>query len=602
MSSNGHPSESERDIHSFSHPDEVVVKHMDLDLSVDFKKKVLTGKVTHQIDNKRDAKKLYLDTRDLNISQVTLGENQTPTTFRLGENVKYLGRALEIDIEPSTKIVTIHYSTSPNAAAVQWLDPPQTSGRKKPFLFTQSQAILARTWVPSQDTPGVRSTYSATIRTTPNLLALMSAENPVSKSSDGIYKFKMDQPIPSYLLALAVGDIEFRPIGKRTGVYAEPSVVEKAAYEFADTEKMVEAAEKLYGPYRWGRYDMLVLPPSFPFGGMENPRLTFLTPTMIAGDRSLVSLIAHELAHSWSGNLVTNATWNDFWLNEGFTTYFQHRIMESLYGKDFDEMVALIEKTELQRDFKDLKDKPADTHLLLNLKERDPDEGATEVAYTKGSLFLRTIEETVGRTKWDAFIKKYFDSHAFQSMTTEQFLEILRNDLLGNNKSLEEKLQIQQWIYGPGLPANSARAKSDRFQKVEEQAKAWQAGTPAKDLKTENWSSHEWLHFLQTVPAAMNADQMKELDSAFKFSSTGNAEVLQEWLLRVIASKYTPAYPSLEQFLTSQGRRKFLKPLYTELAKTPEGLELAKKIYSKARPTYHYVSASTIDEILHWKS
>jgi hypothetical protein len=276
--------------------------------------------------------------------------------------------------------------------------------------------------------------------------------------------------------------------------------------------------------------------------------------------------------------------------------------MEELYGKDYDEMTASIEYTELQRDMEDLKDKAADQHLYLNLKNRDPDEGANEVAYTKGALFLRTIEETVGREKWDAFLKRYFESHAFQSMTTAKFLEILRNDLLQNDKTLEEKLQIQQWVYGPGLPSNSARAKSDRFQKVEEQVKAWQAGTPAKDLKTANWTSHEWLHFLQTVPPAMNEKQMGELDSAFKFSSTGNAEILSEWLLRVIASKYEPTYPSLEKFLTNQGRRKFLRPLYTELAKTPEGLELARKIYAKARPTYHYVSVSTIDEILKWQS
>ncbi|HSE39566.1 MAG TPA: M1 family metallopeptidase, partial [Acidobacteriota bacterium] len=555
-----------------------------------------------QIGNKTGANKLFLDTRDLKITKVTLDGDQTPAKFRLGEKVKYLGQPLEIDIEPSTKSVTIYYSTSPDAAAVQWLDPPQTADHKKPFLFTQSQAILARTWVPSQDTPGVRSTYSATIHTSPDLLALMSAINPVKKSADGVYKFKMEQPIPSYLLALAVGDLEFREIGKRTGVYAEPSVVEKAAYEFADTEKMVEAAEKLYGPYRWGRYDMLVLPPSFPFGGMENPRLTFLTPTMIAGDRSLVSLIAHELAHSWSGNLVTNATWNDFWLNEGFTTYFQHRIMQELYGKDYDEMLALIETTDLHRTLEELKDKPEDTHLYLNLKGRDPDDAATDVAYEKGYFFLRTIEETIGREKWDAFLKTYFDSHAFQSMTTAQFIEILRKDLLHNDKTLEDNLQIDEWAYGPGLPSNSAQPKSDHFHKVEEQAKLWQSGTPSRDLKTTNWTSHEWLHFLQSLPAVMNEKQMSELDSTFQFSSSGNAEILNEWLLHVIASKYSPAYPALEKFLTSQGRRKFLKPLYTELAKTPEGLELAKKIYRKARPTYHYVSVNTIDEILKWRS
>ncbi|HEY7161433.1 MAG TPA: M1 family aminopeptidase/hydrolase, partial [Acidobacteriota bacterium] len=390
------------DVHSFAKPDEVVVKNLDLDLTVNFEKSELSGKASLQIENKTGATKLYLDTRDLNISKVTLDQSDKPAKFEMGEEIKYLGQSLEIEIEPTTKVVHIFYSTRPQAAAVQWLTPEQTSGKKKPFLFTQSESILARTWVPCQDSPGIRMTYSATIHVPADLMAVMSAENPTKKNSEGVYQFKMTNPIPSYLLALAVGDLDFRPIGKRTGVYAEPSVVEKAAWEFADMEKMVETAEKLYGPYRWGRYDVIVLPPSFPFGGMENPRLTFLTPTMIAGDRSNVSLIAHELAHSWSGNLVTNATWNDFWLNEGFTTYFEQRIMEALYGRDYSEMLALIEMKELQREIKDLGETSPDTHLFLNLAGRDPDEGSTQIPYDKGYLFLRTIEENVGREKWDA--------------------------------------------------------------------------------------------------------------------------------------------------------------------------------------------------------
>lgn len=592
----------ECDIHSFAKPDEVVVKHLDLDLTVNFDKRELSGKASLQIENKTGATKLYLDTHGLNISKVTLDQNDKPAKFELGEEIRFLGQSLEIEIEKTTKTVNVYYSTQPEAAALQWLTPEQTSEKKRPFLFTQSQAILARTWVPCQDSPGIRMTYSATIHVPSDLMAVMSAENPIKKNPGGVYEFKMTNPIPSYLLALAVGDLDFRAIGKRTGVYAEPSVVEKAAWEFADMEKMVETAEKLYGPYRWGRYDVIVLPPSFPFGGMENPRLTFLTPTMIAGDRSNVSLIAHELAHSWSGNLVTNATWNDFWLNEGFTTYFEHRIMEALYGKDYNEMLALIGVQDLKREIADLGEKSPDTHLYLNLAGRNPDDGATDIPYDKGYLFLRTIEENVGREKWDTFLKSYFNEHAFQSMTTAEFLEILKSKLLTNNPALEEKLQMNAWVYGPGIPSNSAQPHSDRFLKVEEQAKAFQSGTSAKQLKTTGWTSHEWIHFLQALPAEMNEKQMAELDSAFHFSETGNAEVLQEWLLHVINSKYKPAYPVMEKFLTNMGRRKFLKPLYTELAKTPEGLEFARNVYKKARPTYHSVSVNTIDEILKWQS
>ena len=592
--------EIENDVHSFAKPSEVVVNHMDLDLNVDFDKKRIVGKNTLHITNKTGARQLYIDTRDLVIARVTLDKAETETKFALGQPVEFLGQSLAIDILPETKEVNVYYVTSPTAAALQWLDPPQTAGGKRPYLFTQSQAILARTWVPCQDTPGVRITYRAKVKTPPDLMAVMSAKNGTQKSADGVYQFEMDRAVPSYLLALAVGDIEFRSLGSRSGVYSEPSVVDRAASEFVDLEKMIAAAESLYGPYRWERYDVIVLPPSFPYGGMENPRVTFATPTILAGDRSLVSLIAHELAHSWSGNLVTNATWNDFWLNEGFTTYFEHRIMEALNGRDYSEMLAQLTHQELLDEIAGLK--PEDTRLHLDLKGRDPDEGSTEIPYDKGYFFLRLLEESVGREKWDAFVRKYFDTFAFQSMTTTKFLAYLRENLIQGDKALEDKLKIDTWVYEPGLPDNSPKVNPKQFEIVEEQVKAWTEGTPAKDLKTEGWTSHHWLHFLNKLPQNLKPEQMAELDAAFKFTGTGNSEILSSWLLRAIGTQYKPAYPALEKFLTGMGRRKFLRPLYTEMAKTPEGMEMARRIYAKARPTYHPVSYNTIDGILKWKA
>ncbi|MBI3653700.1 MAG: M1 family metallopeptidase [Acidobacteria bacterium] len=589
----------EKDPHTFASPAEVVVKHLDLDLNVDFKKKQIGGKATLQIDNKTNAKQLRLDTRDLTIEKVTLGKSATPTTFRLGDEVKFLGRPLVIDIAYDTREVTVYYHTSPTAAALQWLEPSQTAGKKRPFLFTQSEAILARTWVPCQDSPGVRMTYHARVQVPKDLLAVMSATNPTRVNRRGVYEFDMPQAVPSYLLALAVGDLAFRPLGKRSGVYAEPTVVDKAAYEFADIEKMMAAAEALYGPYRWQRYDVIVLPPSFPFGGMENPRLTFATPTVLAGDRSLVSLVAHELAHSWSGNLVTNATWNDFWLNEGFTNYFENRIMEALNGKNYAEMLAQLAQQELQDEVKAIStEHPEDTRLHLELAGRDPDEGMTDIAYDKGFMFLRMIEATVGREKWDAFLRKYFATFAFQSMTTAHFVEYLRANLIKGDQALEEQLKIDQWIYQPGLPDNLPKIHAVEFDKVKAQLQAWQAGKPAKELQTQGWTTQHWLYFLSQLPASMSKAQMADLDAAFGLSKTGNSEILFAWLMRAIANKYEAAYPALEHFLTSQGRRKFLKPLYTELAKTAEGKAMAKRIYQKARPTYHSVSYLTIDEIL----
>ncbi len=495
----------EKDPHSFANISEVVVTNLDLDVRVDFDKKQIAGKATLSINNKTGARRLLLDTRDLAIEKVTLGKDERAAKFSLGGEVKYMGRPLEIEIAPDTKEVNVYYATSPQAAAVQWLDPAQTAGKKRPFLFTQSQAILARSWVPCQDTPSVRQTYRARVQTPPDLLAVMSAKNGTKKDPDGIYNFEMPQPIPSYLLALAVGDIEFRSLGPRSGVYAEPSVVERAAYELADIEKMMAAAESLYGPYRWERYDVIVLPPSFPFGGMENPRLTFATPTILAGDRSLVSLIAHELAHSWSGNLVTNSTWDDFWLNEGFTVYFENRIMEAIAGREYSEMLSELGLQDLLSTIKELGPTSADTKLRLDLTGRDPDEGVSDIAYQKGYFFLRMLEENVGRARWDAFLKKYFETHAFQSMTTESFLQYLRKNLIMNDTALEKRLNIDAWVFGPGLPANAPKVQSKEFARVESQVKAYLAGKPARSLATTGWTSHHWQHFLRKLPAQAQA-------------------------------------------------------------------------------------------------
>ncbi len=591
-----------QDPHSFARPHEVAVTHLDLDLRVDFAVKKISGKVLLQIDNKTGAHQLYLDTRDLNIERVTLGEEETPASFTSGEPNEFLGQPLVIEIPPQTKLVHVYYSTSPGAIALQWLSPQQTAGGKQPFLFTQSQAILARTWIPCQDSPGVRMSYSARIKTDPELMAVMSAENSTAKNPDGIYEFKMSQPIPAYLLALAVGDLEFCALGPRTGVYAEPAVSEKAAWELADTEKMIAATEKLYGPYRWGRYDIIILPPSFPFGGMENPRLTFATPTILAGDRSLVALVAHELAHSWSGNLVTNATWNDFWLNEGVTTYIEHRIMEEVYGAGYASMLAVLSYQDLQDEVTKLGANSADTHLHLNLADRDPDNGMTDIAYEKGYYFLRTLEKTFGRETWDAFLKSYFDRFAFQTITSTEFLDYLRQELIKGDAQLEKQLQLDAWVYGAGIPANAALAHSDEFKKVEDQLNEWLAGKPATALTTSDWTTHHWLHFIRNLPETLSSEQMADLDAAFHFTESGNSEILTMWLTKAIAHQYEPAYPALETFLSSVGRRKLLQPLYEELAKTPAGLQMAKRIYQKARPGYHAISVNTIDKILKWES
>jgi len=588
------------DEHSYSNINEVKTDHLHLILDVDFENKKLVGRAIHKIKNKNNATKMIFDVHDLIIEKVLLDDGDE-TTFKLGEIDELLGQPLEVDIKPNTKKVTIIYETTPKSEALQWLNPQQTAGKKLPYLFTQGEAVLTRSWIPCQDSPSNRITYSAEISCPPELMAVMSATNPTEKSKEGIYRFEMNNPIPSYLIALAVGDLEFASLGNRTGVYTEPVMMDKCVDEFTDVENMVEAAEELYGKYKWGRYDIIVLPPSFPFGGMENPKLTFATPTIIAGDKSLVSLIAHELAHSWSGNLVTNATWDDFWLNEGFTVYFENRIMEKIYGKERSDMLLMIEYQELLHENDDMINSGHgdDTHLKLNLKNRNPDDGMTAIAYTKGALFLKTMEEAVGREKFDKFLNSYFDTYQFQTVTTEDFVSYAKTNLLEPN---QVDFNIDEWIYGEGIPSNCVKIESDRFKICDEKAKYLADVKTADELliDEDKWTTQEWMRFIRQIPDNTPVEKMKMLDDAFNFSNRGNAEIMSEWYIKSIKTGYKGINEPMEEFLIEVGRRKFLAPIYRELAKTPENLALARKIYAKARPNYHAISFNTIDEILGW--
>ncbi|MEZ5314513.1 MAG: M1 family metallopeptidase [Thermoanaerobaculia bacterium] len=588
------------DPHSYSRPGEVSVTHLALDLSVDFPAHRLVGSAVLTLDRHDSAAPLVLDTRDLDISSVHFDSGLEARPFQLDPAAGILGSRLTIPLAAATRSVRIVYRTSPDAAAVQWLEPSQTAGGKRPFLHPVAGDPRPDVG-PVPGLPGVRMTYEATIRAPKDLLAVMSATNPVAKSADGIYRFAMTRPIPSYFSRLAVGDLEFRPLGDRAGVYAEPTVVGKAAWELADTEKMIVAAEKLYGPYRWERYDILVLPPSFPFGGMENPRLTFATPTILAGDRSLVSLVAHELAHSWSGNLVTNATWNDFWLNEGFTTYFETRIMEAVYGRDYSEMLATLSRQELDAFVRAAEARPRSTWLFADTAGTDPDDAVGPIAYDKGYFFLRALEEAAGRPAWDAFLRLYFDQHAFQSMTTARFVEILRRDLLASDPKIARKVDIDAWIYGPGLPASAPQPTTPAFATVDRAVRSFEAGSKAAALETGGWVTHQWQRFLRELPEKLTAAQLADLDAAFRFTSSGNAEILFDWFRKTIAADYAPAYPAIEAFLKHVGRRKFVAPIYRALAATPAGLERAKRIYAEARPGYHSVTRGTVDAMLDFK-
>ena len=580
------------DSHSAARPNQVRSTHLDLRLVLNFEGHFAAGTATHTLHRQNPDAPFVVDTQGLDILGVT-DNNGDWLPHWLGAKDSQLGTPLTIGLRTGTKQVAISYRTSPEAEAMQWLEPEQTNGGKAPFLFTQGQSIFTRSWIPLQDTPAVRITWTAEIGAPPGLVPVMSA---VHHSVDGaVSRFAMDKAVPSYLIALACGDLVRREIGPRCAVWAEPSTIELAASELADTEAMVRSCEQLFGQYRWGRYDVLVLPPSFPFGGMENPCLTFATPTILAGDKSLVALVAHELAHSWSGNLVTNATWRDFWLNEGFTVYLENRIMEQVYGVDRSAMEIVLGMQGLRDEMKDLP--PADQVLHIDLAGRNPDDAMTQVPYEKGAAFLRRLEQVFGRQRLDAFLRDWFSSHAFQSLTTSTFLAFLDEKLLRTDPALGKQIDVQAWVTAAGLPSDAPVPDSLLFAKVEAAKTAWQAGAKPTELDTKGWVTQQWLRFLAGLEHPTK-EQLAELDQAFAFTRSGNSEILSAWLVLAVAHDYRAVDRRLDLFLMTVGRRKFLKPIYEALLKAEDGKARALAIYQKARPRYHSVAQRTLDEML----
>ena len=577
-----------KDYQSYANIDDYVGMHLTLDINADFESRQVAGQATIEFNRKTDKNPvMILDTRDLTINSVQAGSGNTTTAvdFELGESDPLLGAPLRISLPADANRVIIDYATSPDASGLQWLPPVQTAGKQHTFLFSQAQPTHARSFVPLQDTPAVRITYSATVTVPTELRAVMSANNTPRRSDDGVYRFRMPQPIPSYLLAIAVGDLQFQAMGERTGVYAEASILAAAAREFEDTESMLEATEQAFGPYQWDRYDLLILPPSFPFGGMENPRLSFITPTVIAGDKSLVALIAHELAHSWSGNLVTNASWRDLWLNEGFTTYLTNRIMQFVYGDDRYRMEMALGYADLEGSLESLPE--ADQILALDIRNRDPDEAFSDIPYEKGALFLYELEQTIGREDFDAFLFDYFREFQFKSLHTEAFLEYLDATLLKTHADVLDRARILEWIYQPGLPEDAPSPRSDAFTIVDTARSAWLDGdSDARELDTGRWTYHQWKHFLDGMPKQLSQEQLSTLDEAFDLTASTNNEIAFSWLRIAIRNDYAPADARLDDFLPSIGRNKFLRPLYQDLVDAGQQ-QRAQTIFERAKPGYH---------------
>ncbi|MDH3373523.1 MAG: M1 family metallopeptidase [Gammaproteobacteria bacterium] len=594
-----------RDYFTFANAEHFVTDHLILDLYVDFEAEQLRG--TAKLNMRRvdeHATEIVLDTRDLTIESASFFSSagrSIGADFRFGEHDKIMGTPLIVDVprtiqaDPEIALI-ITYRTSPNSTALQWLPAELTAGGEHPFLFSQSQAIHARSWIPLQDTPAIRITYQATISTPPELLAVMSANNDPDAERDGTYEFDMPQRIPSYLLALAVGNIYFAPIGEQTGVYSEPELLEASAFEFADTQAMLETAEAMFGPYQWGRYDLLILPPSFPYGGMENPRLSFLTPSLLAGDRSLVGVVAHELAHSWSGNLVTNATWRDGWLNEGWTSYLEMRLMEVIYGKERAAEENVLGYRELLLDFESVN--PVMQALAPSLETGDPDDFQGTIHYHKGNLFLQYLENAIGRKAFDVFISKYFTDFAFGTITSEAFLDYLDENLLSVHGGTVTRAKAEQWLYKPGLPDDAVIPTSARLDEAAAMATAWSVGeVDLEDVPVSDWSPQGIVHFINSLDAGLTTEKLGKLDQALGLSTSRNAEICRTWFIQVAERQYRPAYAALEQYLRRYGRTRLVKPVYEALAKNGSDLQLAQRMFAGARGNYHPLTVASIETV-----
>ncbi len=585
------------DPHSYTDPSQGTIAKLRWQLAVDFPLSRLRGVAELELAEPGSGP-LDLDTRELLIDSVTV--DGAPVAWKLHAPEKgqeFMGARLCVERPRNTQTIRVEYRTTPSASALQWLAPENTAGGEHPYLFSQCQPIHARSMVPIQDSPKVRFSFDAAVDVADPLVAVLAAapgEREAGETGRAVFRFEMPQPIPAYLLALAVGNIDQKDLGPRTRVYAEPETLEAAAWEFADVEKMLEAAEQLFGPYLWDRFDFIVMPPAFPYGGMENPRLTFLTPTLIAGDRSLVNVLAHELAHSWTGNLVTNATMNDFWLNEGFTVWAERRILEALEGEDAVALAAAIGRHGLDGEIERFGADSPLTHLQTDLAGIDPDEVYSVVPYEKGFLFVAALEKAVGRSDFDAFLRAYLERFKFTSITTEEFLAFLEEQRPG----LAEGVGAERWIHGPGIPDNAPSWRSPRLEELEALAAGFSEGQRPEVAQAKSWSAEDWQIYLQRLPRRLSADDCRWLDESFAFGESGNAEIRSQWYIIAAASAYEPAYAGIRAFLGNVGRMKYLKPLYKALSEGESTTTLARDIFAASKGGYHPIARGVLETML----
>ena len=568
------------------------IKHIDFRIGVDFSTRTLNIEATYQMQEPVHGS-LFLDSFKIDLKQARTNGRELEWKFDTQDDI--LGERLHLKGLEGTSTFTLMFHTSPEARALQWLNATQTAGGNYPFLYSQCQAIHARSIFPCQDTPSVRFTYSAEVKVSQGLVAAMAAEQiEVQEGKHTTFVFKMPQPIPSYLFALAVGNLDFREFGPRTGIYAEPEIIEAAAWEFAENEIKMNEAEKLLGPYLWGRYDLLVLPPSFPYGGMENPRLTFLTPTAILGTRGNTSLITHELAHAWTGNLVTNATWQDFWLNEGWTTYAETRITEVLEGKDSKDLHSAFNEKQLIAIMERVGMDSPHTCLKLPADERDADSFTTSIPYYKGCFFLQECEYAVERERFDAFIQKYMASFQFQSLTTEAFLDFLKAEL----PEVFDKINVHKWVYEPGLPEEWHRPKSHLFDEVQQVLNDYEQGIKPTEEQVQGWHRYQILSFLQGLPRTISVEDCQYFEDILELEKRNDVAFLSYFYVICIASSYQAILPRIEQFMEKIGRMLYVLPIVRVMVETDWSRGYIRPLFERVRDRHHQITVYAIDGLL----
>ncbi|XP_053313766.1 aminopeptidase B [Spea bombifrons] len=593
------------------------VEHMHLDLQVDVEARKLRGLERLKLRVLRETRELRLDSHPtLQVFSVrTAGTPQEDLPWENKPFTRYgsclVVRLPELLSPGAQLVVTIEYEAN-ESPGVCWLEPHQTAGKKKPYMYTQGQAVLNRCFFPCFDTPAVKSVYSANIKVPEGFTAIMSANN-WDRQGD-TFIFNMTQPIPSYLVALVVGDIVSAEVGPRSRVWAEPCLIEAAKKEYDGViEEFLSVGEKLFGPYVWDRYDVLFMPPSFPFGGMENPCITFVTPCLLAGDRSLADVIIHEISHSWFGNLVTNANWGEFWLNEGFTMYAQRRITTELYGSAYTCLEAAAGRALLRQHM----DASGENHPLNKLRVKiepgvDPDDTYNETPYEKGYCFVSYLAHLTGdQATFDSFLRAYVDKFKFQSITAEQALEFYLDyfpELQACGVDKRAGLEFDRWLNTPGWPPFLPDlSPGDALMKPAEELSALWASTPL-DMETiekvdiTQWKTYQLVYFLDRVleRSPLPSGNIEILGKYYpKISEATNAELRLRWGQIVLKNDHQPHFHKVREFLHSQGKQKYTLPLYRAMQAGSEATRaLARETFSQTSHQLHFNVQNYVKKIL----